>query len=138
MSKPLAIALITTLLTQAPLQATPVGTCASNCGPGPIEFVPGQQVRIEVRNQTASLILLERVQGTDPIPLRPGQTVSYFGWGGTKPNVSIVFWDATSLPLIARLSQPKATTLRINLVPGGRPPGDRSVYINNNGRVSLF
>ncbi|OLP17219.1 hypothetical protein BST81_17900 [Leptolyngbya sp. 'hensonii'] len=137
----LGIALLTTglLLSQSgsvePLLA---GTCASSCGPKPIQFVPGQPVALEVVNRTSSIVLIQRVQGSDPIPLQPGQILQFDRWGGTQPNISVVFWDQTSLPLLARIAQPTPRKLRVEILPGGRPPGDRSVYLRDDGRVSVF
>lgn len=121
-------------------RANPVlaGTCASKCPPPPLEFIPGQLVNIQVVNRTASLVLLEKVAGTSAIPIRPGQEVRFPRWTGTEPNMSVVFWDATSLLLEARVSKPDADTLRIELRSRGTPPGDRSVYILNDGRVAVF
>ena len=117
---------------------TLAGTCASKCPPPPLAFVPGQLVNVEVVNRTASIVLLEKVQDTDAFPLRPGQEVRFQRWTGTEPNMSVVFWDATALPLLSRVSKPNDDTLRIELRPGGRPPGDRTIYILNDGRVTVF
>jgi len=129
----------TLLLGQAEL-ARPVwaGTCASRCGPKPLQFTPGQRVSVEVVNQTASLVQFQKVFGTDPVPMRPGQELKFAQGGGTEPNISVYFWDETALPLQAKISQPDPKTLRIEIRPGGRPPGDRSVYLLNDGRVAIF
>lgn len=119
-------------------QLTLAGTCASKCPPPPLEFLPGQRVNIQVVNRTGSIVLLEKVQDTDAFPLRPGQEVRFQRWTGTEPNLSVVFWDATGLSLVTRLSKPDEDTLRIELRPGGRPPGDRTIYILNDGRVTVF
>ncbi|MBD2181398.1 hypothetical protein H6S82_05230 [Planktothrix sp. FACHB-1355] len=119
-------------------QLTLAGTCASKCPPPPLGFIPGQRVNIQVVNRTSSIVLLEKVQDTDAFPLRPGQEVRFQRWTGTEPNLSVVFWDATGLSLVTRLSKPDEDTLRIELRPGGRPPGDRSIYILNDGRVTVF
>jgi hypothetical protein len=89
-------------------------------------------------NRTSSLVQVEKIFGTDAIPLRPGQEIQFERGGSTDPNVSIVFWDATALPLKAHLSKRGAQTLRIELRLGGRPPGDRSLYIRDNGRVLVY
>ena len=118
---------------------TLAGTCTQpKCPPRPIQFTPGQRIGVEVVNSTSSLIQLQKVYGTDPIPLRPGQELQIAQGDGTQPNISLIFWDATGLPLQARLSKPNAATLRVEIRPGGRPPGDRSVYILNDGRVAIF
>jgi hypothetical protein len=115
------------------------GTCAgAACKAQRVEFTPGQRITIQVVNQTSSLVQVEKIFGTDAIPLRPGQEIQFERGGSTDPNVSIVFWDVTSLPLQARLSKRGTQTLRIELRPGGRPPGDRSLYIRDNGRVLVY
>jgi len=113
-------------------------TCASKCPPPPLAFVPGQRINFQVVNATASIVLVEKVEGTSAIPIRPGQEVRFQRWTGTEPNMSVVFWDATALPLLTRVSKPNDDTLRIELRPGGRPPGDRTIYILNDGRVTVF
>ncbi len=117
---------------------TLAGTCASSCGPKPIQFVPGRPVNLEVFNRTSSIVLVQRVQGTDPIPMQPGQRLQFNWWGGTRPNISMVFWDPTSLPLLTRIAQPNPQTLQVEILPGGRPPGDRSIYLRDDGRVIVF
>ncbi|MEP0817416.1 MULTISPECIES: hypothetical protein [Trichocoleus] len=137
----LAPALMTATLLFSQTQAISpawAGTCASRCGPKPLQFTPGQRVSVEVVNQTASLVQVQKVFGTDPVPMRPGQELKFVQGGGTEPNISVYFWDETALPLQARLSQPNPKTLRIEIRPGGRPPGDRSVYLLNDGRVAIF
>lgn len=114
------------------------GTCASNCGPRPVQFVPGQAVTVEIANHTSTIVLLQRVQGTDPIPLRPGQVLQFGDWGGTTPNLSLVFWEPMSLPLVARTKQTGSQKLRIDVLPGGSAPGDKAVYILDDGRVLVF
>ncbi len=114
------------------------GTCASKCGSPPIEFTPGQRVRVQVVNRTMSLIQLQKLYGTDPVPLTPGQELQLDQGDGTAPNISIVFWDATGLPLKVITAKPDDRTLRVEIRPGGRPPGDRSVYVLSDGRVAIF
>lgn len=113
-------------------------TCASSCGARPIQFTPGQPVQLEMVNRTNSLVQVEQVVNTDPVPLLPGQELQLDSRFGTAPNTSVIFWDATALPVRAVLSQPSSQTLRIEIHPGGRPPGDRSVYIQNDGRVTIY
>lgn len=138
---PIALVATGLILGQSPrIEPALAGTCTAqfSCGAQPIRFIPGRRVTVQVVNQTSSLVLLERVQGTSAIPLRPGQNVQFERWGGTEPNISIVFWDQTALPLKVNVAQPNIKTLRIVLRPGGRPPGDRSVYILNDGRVKVY
>jgi hypothetical protein len=81
---------------------------------------------------------VEEVFQTDAVPLLPGQTLQLNSSFGTQPNVSVVFWDENQLSLKAILFRPEPDRLRIELLPGGRPPGDRSIYIENDGRVAIF
>ncbi|MEB3338531.1 MAG: hypothetical protein VKJ46_13775 [Leptolyngbyaceae bacterium] len=141
MAKFLSLALVTTVLCFGTAEYTnPVmaGTCASNCGPSPVKFVPGTRVTIAVVNQTAGLVMLQKVQDSDPIPLHPGQELQFGRWGGTKPNLSMLFWDQNNLPLRANITQPNAKTLRVELRPNYVPPGDRAVYMFSDGRVTVY
>ncbi|MBW4521339.1 MAG: hypothetical protein KME16_16775 [Scytolyngbya sp. HA4215-MV1] len=142
MSKRWSIAcLITVLLTSVtlPLSEATAGTCSGKtCQTTRLEFTPGQRITIQVINQTASLVELQKVYGTDALPLRPGQQVEFDLGGGTEPNVSVLFWDVTALPLRSRLSKLNERTLRIELRPGYTPPGDRAVYIRDDGRVIAY
>jgi hypothetical protein len=142
MSKLLPFTLITTalLLTLAEHPRTVyAGTCTQpNCPPRPLQFTPGQRIRLQVVNATSSLVQLQKIYGTDPIPLRPGQELVLNQGDGTEPNISLIFWDATGLPIQTRLSKPDDRTLRIELRPGGRPQGDRSLYILNDGHIKVY
>ena len=124
---------------ELPMKAI-AGTCAgASCPPPPLGFVPGQRIDVEVVNQTGVTVLLaEKIEGTDAIPIRPGQALRFRRWPATQPNFSLVFWSSVSRILTARLSKPNADTLRVVLISGGRIPGDRTIYILNDGRVMLF
>ena len=115
-------------------------TCvaATSCGRQPLQFVPGQRITIEFVNLTESVVQLQKLYGTDPLPISPGQVLSFVRGGSTDPNFSVVFWDAIGLPLKVNILKPEARTLRIEVLPGGRPPGDRSVYLKDDGRVAVF
>ncbi|MBD6614482.1 hypothetical protein FNW02_00990 [Komarekiella sp. 'clone 1'] len=141
MLKLVPVTLIATVLSLALIDnpsATLAGTCASKCGSRPVQFIPGQRVRLEVVNTTSGLVKLEKLQGTTPIPLQPGQKLRLEQGDGTQPNVSLVFWDETGLPLQAIVSKPNFGTLRLEIRPGNSYPGDRSLYILNDGRVNVF
>ncbi len=116
------------------------GTCvaATSCGRRPIQFVPGQRITVEVVNLTESVVQLQQLYTTDPLPISPGQVLSFVRGGRTQPNFSVVFWDAIGLPLKVNILKPEARTLRIEVRPGERPPGDRSVYLKDDGRVQVF
>ncbi len=109
-----------------------------SCGRQPIQFIPGQRITVEVVNLTESVVQLQQVYGTDPLSISPGQVRSFVRGGTTDPNLSLVFWDAIGLPLKVNILKPAARTLRIEVRPGGRPPGDRSVYLKDDGRVTVF
>lgn len=112
--------------------------CTVNCGSRQIQFTPGERIRIFVVNRTSSLVQVEQIYGTKPIALLPSQAVEVDPNFGTTPNASLVFWDETTLPIRAVLFRPEPNSLRIEILPGGRPPGDRSVYIENDGKVKVF
>ncbi len=112
--------------------------CTVNCGSRQIQFTPGQRIRILVINRTSNLIQVEQISGTSPIALLPSQEVEVDPNFGTNPNASLVFWDETQLSIRAVLFRPQTNILRIEILPGGRPPGDRSVYIQDDGKVKIF
>jgi hypothetical protein len=141
MSKLISAALvaIAILLTSSQYpEVTFAGTCASKCGPRPLQFTPGQRIRLEVLNATSSLIKLEKIRRTGAIPLRPGEEFQLEQEDGTEPNISLVFWDETGFPLQATVSKPDFGTLRLELRRSARNPGDRSVQVLDDGRVNVF
>lgn len=115
--------------------ASDVGTCASHCPQKPIQFTPGQRITVQVINRTNRTIAIERVEGGSPMELRGQQQVSFKRWGNTEPNASIIFWETNETPLKTKLSQVDAKTLRIELSFAPVKPGDRAIYIRNDGRV---
>ena len=143
MPKLLPLALITTSLLfvpAAPPKPATAGTCVagSSCGPQPMQFVPGERITVEVVNFTESVVEVQQPSGTDPLAVNPGQMLSFVRGGGTNPNFSIVMWDVLGLPLKFNLQKPEATVLRIEVRPGGRPPGDRAVYLQDDGRILVM
>ncbi|ARV58756.1 hypothetical protein BZZ01_08985 [Nostocales cyanobacterium HT-58-2] len=130
----------TALLMGASNNLTPslAGTCASKCGPHPIEFKPGQLIRVEVINGTPNLVKLEKPYSTAVLSLQPGQKLQLEQGDSTEPNVSVVFWNEAGLSLKAIASKPNFATLRVELRPSWRTPGDRTVYIRDDGRVNIF
>jgi hypothetical protein len=141
MSKFISVALIATalILTATEYPSTTIaGTCASKCGPHPIEFKPGQLIRIEVVNSTPNIVKLEKPYTTGSLSLQPGQKLQLEQGNGTDPNMSLVFWNEAGLSLKAIASKPNFATLRVELRPYWYPPGDRTVYIRDDGRVNLF
>ncbi|MBD2495910.1 hypothetical protein [Nostoc sp. FACHB-280] len=114
------------------------GTCASNCGKAPLQFTPGQRVRVQVVNRTPRVLKLQKPSITDPISLSPGQILYLDQLEGTEPNTSLIFWDETGRSIEANLSRPSLATLRVELRPTWRVPGDRSVYIQDDGRINVL
>ena len=112
-------------------------TCTANCGSRQIQFTPGQPIRLQMSNRTASLVRVQQRPLTDTIALPPGAEVEISSNFGTEPNLSVIFWDETYLAVRAVLFRPETNVLRIELIPGAGT-GDRSVYIENDGRVRLF
>jgi hypothetical protein len=143
MPKLLPAVLLTTALfvsiTQIDHPAT-ARTCvaATSCGRQPIKFVPGQRITVEVANLTGRVVQLQQVYGTDPLSINPGQVRSFVRGGTTEPNFSLVFWDAIGRPLKVDILKPATRKLRIELRSGGRPPGDRSVYLRDDGWVAVL
>lgn len=88
-------------------------------------------------NRTASLVQVQQVPLTDTIPLLPGAEVEVNSNFGTEPNLSILFGDETSLAVRAILYRPESDVLRVELLPANAP-GDRSIYVENDGRVRIF
>jgi hypothetical protein len=118
--------------------ATLAQRCTINCSSRQIQFTPGERIRVLIVNRTSSLVQVEQVYGTTPIALLPSQEIEVDPNFGTRPNASLVFWDETSLPIRAVLFRPETNTLRVEIFPGGRPPGDRSVYIEDDGKVRIY
>jgi hypothetical protein len=112
--------------------------CKANCGSRQIQFVPGERIQISVINRTSSLVQVEQIYGTSPIALLPSQEIAVDPNFGTRPNASVVFWDETDLPIRVMLFRPQPNQLRIEILSGGRPPGDRAVYIEDDGKVRIF
>ncbi|MDF5719090.1 MAG: hypothetical protein PUP91_01080 [Rhizonema sp. PD37] len=131
-------AIVLVLVSTENHSTTLAGTCASKCGLQPIQFTPGQRIQVKIVNRTSILVKFEKIQGTDPIFLRPGQELTLSQGDGTKPNVSLVFWDDMKLSLKAIVSKPNFGTLQVELRPNWRSPGDRSVYVRDDGRVNVL
>lgn len=143
MHKLLPIVLVATTLLISFAQRYPIataGTCvaATSCGRQPIKFIPGQRITVEVVNLTQRVIQLQQPPSTDPIAITPGQVRSFVRGGSTDPNFSVVLWESLGSPLKVNLLKPEARKLRIEVRSGGRPPGNRSVYLQDDGRVTVF
>lgn len=143
MSKRLSAALVVAFFvisSDGHYQRADAGTCvaATSCGRQSIQFVPGQRITIEVVNLTESVVQLQKISSTDPLAISPGQVMSFVRGGRTEPNFSLVLWDAIGLPLKIDIRKSAARTLRVEVRPGGRPPGERTVYLRDDGRVAVF
>ncbi|ODG99358.1 hypothetical protein A4S05_04775 [Nostoc sp. KVJ20] len=140
MFRPLSFALVaaTIVVTHNNPSNTLAGTCASKCGSRPIQFTPGQHIRVEVVNSTPNLIKIQKPSGTGAISLSPGQKLNLEQIEGTEPNTSLIFWSETGLSLQAIVSKPNFGTLRLELRPTWRSPGDRSLYIMDDGKINVF
>ncbi|TAF02228.1 MAG: hypothetical protein EAZ77_19165 [Nostocales cyanobacterium] len=117
---------------------TLAGTCASHCGARPLQFTPGQYIRVQVVNRTPRVLKLEKLPEMGRITLEPGKEYSVDQESGTDPNFSLLFWDDTGRFLEATVSKPNFGTLRLELRPSHKFPGYRSLYILNDGRVNVF
>ncbi|NES24119.1 MAG: hypothetical protein F6K41_35715, partial [Symploca sp. SIO3E6] len=96
------------------------------------------RITIEVVNLTQGLIQLQQMPVTDSLTISPGQVRTLFRGSTIDPNFSLIFWDTMGLSLKADIIKLGAKNLRIELRPGGRPPGNRAVYLNDDGRVSIL
>ncbi|MFW9264286.1 hypothetical protein [Nostoc sp. CALU 546] len=141
MFRPLSFALVAATIVVTAINNpsnTLAGTCASKCGSRPIQFTPGQHIRVEVVNSTPNLIKIQKPSGTGAISLSPGQKLNLEQIEGTEPNTSLIFWSETGLSLQAIVSKPNFGTLRLELRPTWRSPGDRSLYIMDDGKINVF
>ncbi|MEQ8752942.1 MAG: hypothetical protein RID09_05400 [Coleofasciculus sp. G1-WW12-02] len=139
---PIVLLLATTLAipSTADFHPAQAQTClaATSCRNQSVKFVPGQRITVEVANLTNSIIQLQQVDVTDPLSVSPGQVLSFVRGGNTNPNFSAVFWDAQGLPLNVNIRKPEARVLRIEILPSGRAPGARAVYLQDDGRVEVM
>jgi hypothetical protein len=141
MSKLISATLIATALLLTPTHNSPVTlaqTCASHCGARPLQFKPGQYIRLQIVNRTPRVLKLEKLPEMRRISLEPGKEYIVDQQNGTEPNVSLLFWDDTGRSLEANVSKPNFGTLRLELRPSNKFPGDRSLYILNDGRINVF
>jgi hypothetical protein len=113
-------------------------TCASQCEGKPIQFQPGQRIEVTVYNRTRSVIMMENTQGDRAVALKPGEKIKFYRGGSTDPNLAVAFWEDTATPLKLGLTKPKANQLEINLTFARQAPGDRALYILNDGAIQLL
>ncbi|HLP90233.1 MAG TPA: hypothetical protein VK184_16800 [Nostocaceae cyanobacterium] len=138
MSKFLSVSLIAASLLLTSNYPTLAGTCASRCGPPPLQVKPGQYIRIQVVNKTYRTLKIEDAQARKQISLVSGQELYFDREGVTEPNLSILFWDEEGRSLQGVVSKPNPWILRLEIRPNNRYPSDRSLYILNDGRVNVF
>jgi hypothetical protein len=141
MSKLISATLFATALLLTPTNdshLTLAGTCASHCGTRPLQFTPGQYIRVKVVNHTPRALKLEKLPEMRRITLEPGKEYSVDQENSTEPNFSLLFWDDTGRSLDANASKPNFGTLRLELRPSDKFPGYRSLYILNDGKVNVF
>lgn len=136
---PVVLAAATLLVTSIDnSQSSLAGTCASQCGKHPLQFTPGQSIRLEVVNKTTHLVEVEKIQGSKAVSLQPGQKLQIDQKYNLEGNLSLAFWDKNGAALQAVVSKPNFATLRVEIRPTWRYPGDRSLYILNDGRINIF
>jgi hypothetical protein len=140
----------TTILAGITAEPHPVvaGTCASSCGPRPIQFTPGQRIRIEVVNRTNKEVKIQKPFITGTVSLKPGGKMLLEHGDGTVDNASLLFWHEKGYAIKATISKPNFATLRVELRPewrergdapaGSHPRGDRAIYILDNGYIQIL
>lgn len=111
--------------------------CVEGCRSGEIQFTPGDRISVEIVNLSIVNVGVEQVPLISPLTLLPGtRTVLGFGWG-TKPNLSMLIWPLEDQPIRYRLSRIDDTTLGVEIVTAPSEPSDRSIFIENDGRVRV-
>ncbi len=112
--------------------------CTVACRSEQIRFVPGQPLQLVVVNRGFRPVMIEKTGRSRPLMLRAGQSIDLSqGFDGTRPNMSVTFWDETTLPVRVELHRPATNQLRIEFVPTTAFT-DRAVYILNDGRVLIY
>ena len=103
-----------------------------------MQFVPGQTIRVEISNLTDTLVYVEKVQGEPPLDIIPGQVLIFTTGGNSINNLSLLLWDNRGSILTLRPVKVNNTTLRVEIRAGVQPPGDRSVYLQDDGRILIL
>jgi hypothetical protein len=135
----LAAMLVLGLPTIALAETIEPGTCATQCGKPNLRFRPGQRIKVQVTNRTYKVLQVENALGGQPLNIQPRSTVQFYRGGGTDPNFSVVFWEETETPLRAIPTQLGKDTLKIDLnFAPRRSQGDRSIYLDNDGQVTVL
>jgi hypothetical protein len=111
--------------------------CTVNCGSGQIQFTPGDRITIQIVNVGNQPLSLEQPPLLGPRVLYTGNTMELpVGWT-TQPSPSIFFWSPERSPVRARLDRPGLNTLRVEVYSVPAEPGDRSITIEADGRVTV-
>lgn len=116
------------------------GTCVaeSSCFSQRIQFTPGEFINVKVANHTSGLIRLEYIQGGDPIVINPGEEYPFL-WGNTGDfNMSLVIWDETEVPLSFQPIQVNDRQLLLEIYPYYETPGDRAIYLKDDGQLDIL
>ncbi|MFN4877148.1 MAG: hypothetical protein ACK5GT_11925 [Aphanizomenon sp.] len=134
-----ATLLTTLLLTPINSNVTLAGTCASHCGLAPLHFTPGKYIRVQVVNHSYGDVKLEQLPEIRKTTLKPGGKFQFDLSGEELDNFSLMFWDHQGRYIKCVVSKPNLTTLVLEIRPHGQDsPGDRSVYIRSDGKVSIL
>ncbi|WP_371417514.1 hypothetical protein [Anabaena sp. UHCC 0187] len=129
----------TLLLTAINSKTTLAGTCASRCGTAPLHFTPGQYIRVQVVNRSYGDVKLEQLPELRKTTLKPGEKLQFDLQPGTLEQFSLMFWDDGGRYVKGVVSKPNFGTLVLEIRPNSRDyPGDRSLYIRNDGQVSIL
>jgi hypothetical protein len=133
--------LLTTTLLLTPInsQVTLAETCASKCGKAPLQFIPGQYIRVQIINRSYGEVKLEQLPELRKTTLNPGQKLQFDLEGGKWEDFSLMFWDDGGRYVKAAVSKPNFGTLVLEIRPNSRDyPGDRSLYIRTDGQVGVL
>ncbi len=133
--------LLTTTLLLIPINSsvTLAETCASRCGTAPLHFTPGQYIRVKIVNHSYSDVKLEQLPELRKKTLKHGEKLQFDLRGGELSEFSLMFWDDGGRYLKGVVSKPNFGTLVLEIRPNSQDyPGDRSLYIRNNGEVGIL
>ncbi len=111
--------------------------CVAGCQSGQIQFTPGSRITVQVVNHSYVPISLEQPPMTGPRTLRHGEDIELgFGWG-TSPNISLLFWALQDRAIRFRLGRPDSQTLSVEIYSAPSEPSHRSIFVENDGRVTI-
>lgn len=122
----------------SPQPAAIAQNCRTNCRSDQIQFTPGQRVRVQIVNRTYFTVQTSQMAYMNPRFLLPGEQITLDFGAGTKPDLSLLFWEAASAPLRVRLARPQDDMLRVEIWAAPYGPGDRAIAVLNDGRVLIY